>query len=439
MLATLQALYIALRTAATSEARSLSRVLFFLIMNLYIVATAQSVFGHFREAMLIFGIIIVALSVIQLFRVDRLIRLTAIGETLELARITPRQPGIISNKLIDVYWGIAIKLTVIITAFCIATPFMPLWREWWLPIIWPTIFILIAIGLGSIGTGFFKFLLVIEMLALIFITMTVMFPQVTAQLRIGELRNMVLRSDLADDVNNIDKIRQQQRDAEIKRDLEEISRWVQGNPNAKYHEDYSKFLQSVKNGERKTLNEIRYDILHPEVKVEKEKSDSVSTPPEWELYKKPDECKFDFSGRGVFANTVGPNGERANTGEVYSGCFLERGYEYKITFKGEYEKFFERLPFYKISWKGWTPQSERINKPFADYEFGALMLRVGNQHGIHPERDLDYILISDMENSRIFGELNINREIGEYVHPDVGSKIKNSTLSIKIERRLLQR
>lgn len=438
MLATLQALYIALRTAATSEARSLSRVLFFLIMNLYIVATAQSVFGHFQEAMLIFGIFIVALSVIQIFRVDKLIRLTVIGETLELARITPRQPGIISNKLIDVYWGIAIKLTVIITAFCIATPFMPLWREWWLPILWPTIFILVAIGLGSIGTGFFKFLLVIEMIALILITATVIFPQVNAQLRIGELKNRFLRSDIADDVNDIDKIRQQQRNAEIKRDLEEISRWVQENPNAKYSEDYLKFLQSVKNGERKTLNEIRYEILHPEVKV-KEKSDSTLTPPEWELYKDFGECKFVFSGRGVFSNTVGPNGEKAGTAEVYSGCFLEQGYEHKITFKGGYKNLFKRLPFHEITWKGWDPQSENIRKPFPEYPYGALMLRIGNQHGIHPEKGQDFIIISDMEGANIYGELNKNREHGDYVHPTMGSKVVESTLTIEIRRRPLQR
>jgi len=429
MLATLQALFNALRTTATAEARSLSRVLFFLIMSTYTMAAIQAAFGSQQNAVLIIGVIVIFLNVFQLFRVGRLIRLTAVGEALELARVTPTQAGIISNKLISTYWQIAVQLTVIISVFCIATPFMPLWRAWWVPIVWPTLFVFAGVALGSVGRKFFRLALTLEILALIFAVSNVMFPQINAQLRIGELSSRFIKTDLADDVNAIEGIRKSQRDAEIKRDLSEVSEWVQKNPNGKYSDDYSKFLESIKSGERKTLNEIRYEILHPPIKPPKSSEEKPS--PEWE---KVSDCQIHFSGR-TFSTTVGPDGERANTGEVYTECFLENGYDYKITFSGEYTKKLITQE-HKVSWRGFNPQSQGIAKPFPDYDFGALMLRIGNQVGIHPEKGKDFVVFAPMDSEKVFAEINVNRDPEEY-HDSKGSKLKNSTLSIKIERRPL--
>lgn len=153
--------------------------------------------------------------------------------------------------------------------------------------------------------------------------------------------------------------------------------------------------------------------------------------PKWETVK---ECPIHFSGR-IFSDTVGPNGERPLTGEVYTECFLKFGYEYKITYSGEHTKYLITKRYPHISWRGWRPQSQGMNKPFPDYNFGALMLRIGNQEGFHPQEKQDFIIFTPKENVKIFGELNVNREYDEYFNPNVGSKIKDSTLSIKIERR----
>jgi hypothetical protein len=156
--------------------------------------------------------------------------------------------------------------------------------------------------------------------------------------------------------------------------------------------------------------------------------------PEWEMVK---DCPIHFSGR-IFSNTVGPNGERANSGEIYSECFMEVGYDYKVTYSGTYSEFFVRKPWYdNISWQGWNPQSQGIDKPFPSYNYGALMLRIGNKESLHPESGKDFIVFTPTEAVKIFAELNINREDGEYYHLTEGAKLKNSTLSLKLERRPL--
>ncbi|KKP67121.1 MAG: hypothetical protein UR66_C0009G0100 [Candidatus Moranbacteria bacterium GW2011_GWE1_35_17] len=157
--------------------------------------------------------------------------------------------------------------------------------------------------------------------------------------------------------------------------------------------------------------------------------------PEWE---KVADCPIHFVGR-VFDNRVGPNGERPNTGEVYSGCFVEVGYEYKITFSGDYSQFFKHLPWYKkLSWSGWNPQIQDAIKPFPNYNYGALMLRIGAQNGLHPEKGKNFITFTPTDPAKILGELNITQREDSYIdQSSVGNKIQDSTLSIKIERRPL--
>jgi len=171
-------------------------------------------------------------------------------------------------------------------------------------------------------------------------------------------------------------------------------------------------------------------LSSPTAKPATAKSTISGKAPEWEIAK---DCPINFSGR-TFSNTVGPDGERAYTGEVYTECFLETGYDYKITFSGEYTK---RLitQEHRVSWRGFSPQSQGIVKPFPQYEVGALTLRIGSKDGLHPEAKKDFIVFTPTEAVKIFAEVNVNREEAEYRNPKVGSKLKNSTLSIKLERR----
>ena len=172
-------------------------------------------------------------------------------------------------------------------------------------------------------------------------------------------------------------------------------------------------------------------LISPTASTPPPASKTGGNAPEWETV---GNCPIHFSGR-TFSTTVGPDGERANTGEVYTECFLENGYDYKITFSGEYTKKLITQE-HKVSWRGFNPQSQGIAKPFPDYDFGALMLRIGNQVGIHPEKGKDFVVFAPMDSEKVFAEINVNRDPEEY-HDSKGSKLKNSTLSIKIERRPL--
>ncbi|EKE21410.1 MAG: hypothetical protein ACD_7C00253G0002 [uncultured bacterium] len=191
--------------------------------------------------------------------------------------------------------------------------------------------------------------------------------------------------------------------------------------------EYGDFVKS-----RSALVPIRKIEWESNKKEEVKKS---SNTPEWE---KIADCPIHFNGR-VFSDTVGPNGERPNTGEVYSGCFVEVGYEYKITFSGDYSQFFKHLPWYKkLSWSGWNPQIQDAIKPFPNYNYGALMLRIGAQNGLHPEKGKNFITFTPTDPAKILGELNITQREDSYIdQSSVGNKIQDSTLSIKIERRPL--
>lgn len=175
-------------------------------------------------------------------------------------------------------------------------------------------------------------------------------------------------------------------------------------------------------------------LSSPTAKPTAASSTAPGKAPEWELVK---DCPIPLSGR-IFSDTVGPNGERAHTGEVYSGCFVEIGYDYKITYSGKYSQWFTSDPWFNgLTWKGWNPQSQIIDKPFSELNYGALALRIGNKECLHPEGKKDFIIFTPSQDAKIFSELNISRDESEYHHPKVGSKIKNSTLSIKLERRPL--
>lgn len=139
-----------------------------------------------------------------------------------------------------------------------------------------------------------------------------------------------------------------------------------------------------------------------------------------------------ISGR-TFSMNVGPDGERAGTGEIFTGIILEPGYSYHLILSGEFiKRFFKKSE--KFNWRGWNPQSQGINKPFSSFPYGALMLRIGNKQGLHPEDGKDYVVYTPNQHERVFVELNINREFDDY-YDSRGVKISNSTLSLKVERR----
>ncbi|NCA94018.1 MAG: hypothetical protein EOM84_02440 [Sphingobacteriia bacterium] len=424
MIATLQALFNALRATATSEARSLTRVLFFLVMSAYTMAAIQAVLGNNRQFMLILGILIIFLNAFQLFRISRLIRLTAVGEALELARIVPNQTGIISNRLIDTYWQIAVQLTVIISVFCITTPFMPLWRDWWIPIVWPTLFVFAGVALGSFGQRFFRLALTVEILALIFIVSTVMFPQISAQLRIGELSKRFLRTDIADDVNIIERTRQSQRDAEIKMNLSEISDWVEKNPNGKYPDEYSRFLESVKNGERKTLREIRFEILHPKISTPTVKKNG------WE---KVEEKVVDFSR--VEVSSITPEQHIA---KIPLPVSIGSG-NYKIKLQGSYD-FFLGGRWIEFPWQG----NDRLvafpdKKEFSELQNGAVVILKGGENITPMSEDGAVVNLSGKIDKMTIKINTFFKNKGEYIHPSGGFILRNSEnkpLKIIIEKEV---
>jgi hypothetical protein len=144
-----------------------------------------------------------------------------------------------------------------------------------------------------------------------------------------------------------------------------------------------------------------------------------------------------------FNRSMGKNGERQGTGEIFIPHLCEAGYQYFFTLSGDFEKVFWHLPFVKISWQGNDAVAgQGINKPFPNLQYGALTLRIGNKEGLIPmagKNELSAMIISP---TAIFSEININREIDEYYDPttkglDAGNKLQKSNLSIKIERRRL--
>lgn len=165
---------------------------------------------------------------------------------------------------------------------------------------------------------------------------------------------------------------------------------------------------------------------------------SVSSEPKKNLsspWTKVKDTPLPFTGR-IFNESPGPDGEKNGTGEVFTGLVLEIGYDYKITFSGTYSEWFTSDPWFdNISWTGWNPQSARMKKPFPTHPYGALMLRIGDKSGLHPQEGQDFIIFTPNGNEKVFAELNINRELVEYFNPRVGRKIKNSTLLLRAERR----
>lgn len=131
----------------------------------------------------------------------------------------------------------------------------------------------------------------------------------------------------------------------------------------------------------------------------------------------------------------GKNGERQGTGEVFIPHLCEAGYRYFITISGEYEKLFWNPPFKKMPWTGNDRLvGQGVHKPFPNLQYGAVTLRIGDQDGLVPKDKTGFVDVTINAPSKIFVELNINREIGDYMLNGT-SKIRNSTLSLKIERR----
>ncbi|HFC76715.1 MAG TPA: hypothetical protein ENJ27_00605 [Candidatus Moranbacteria bacterium] len=429
MLQTFQALFRALRTASTAEARSMSRVLYFYIFSGYTLAAIQAAVPNLHNMIVILGLAIIGANAFQLFRVGRLIRLTAVGEALELARVIPIEEGITANKLIGLYWDIAIQLFIFMTGFCLLVPYLSLQREWWLAIAWPTLFILIGILFGMLGRVFLRIVSTTMLLLVMATVLSATFPQVNAQLHLGGILSRILPNELADQVNTISELREQQRKSQIKSDLEEVRIWVAEYPNTPYPEDFRKFLDAVSNGNPKTLSEIRAEILW-------EKENSPPPPKskkkigKWEnvgIFPIPIDKK-------MFNLVSGRNGERAGTGEMWIPYILLPDWEYKITFSGGYQKLFWHLPWISIPYRGDDGVAgQGVRKPFK-LPYGALVLRVGKV-SIFPAENTNSVFCQAKNTTKIFAELNINREPAEYYTPKLGFKLRNKNLSIKIERR----
>lgn len=425
MLATLQALFNALRATATYEARSLSRMLIFLIATAYSLSFAQSIFGQLSdEAVFIFGIIIIALNIYQIFRIRRLISVTAIGETLELARVLPTQAGVISNKLIDVYWQVAVSLAAIISVFCLTTPFMPLWRYWWLPTVWPTIFIFLGIVFGSFSKGFFKLILAVEIIAFTLIAFSMMFPQMKAHSQFGRLSEMIMPSDIADNVNSIDNLRKSQRDDEIRRNLEEVSTWVKKNPNTEYPKDYQFFLESQRIGGRKTLNEVRFEILHPRASTPTAKKTG---------WQKVEKKVVDFSRVEVLSITP-----EQHIATIPLPVSIGSG-NYRIKLQGSYD-FFLGGRWIEFPWQG----NDRLvafpdKKEFSELQNGAVVILKGGENITPMSEDGAVVNLSGKIDKMTIKINTFFKNKGEYIHPSGGFILRNSEnkpLKIIIEKEV---
>jgi hypothetical protein len=147
-----------------------------------------------------------------------------------------------------------------------------------------------------------------------------------------------------------------------------------------------------------------------------------------------------FLSSNSFNRWSGKNGERKGTGEVFIPHMCEMGYEYFFKVSGEFEKLFWHPPFEKISWQGNDAVAgQGANKPFPNLRYGALALRIGDKQGVFPSGADGEIKAMIIAPTPIFAEVNINREIGEYLDTqnNQGGKLQNSTLSVKIERRRL--
>lgn len=261
---TLQALFSALRTGANAEARSLYRILCFYIISGYSLGAIQAAFhwDWIHSLIVGLGIAIIAVNAYNLFRINRLIRFTAVGELLEVSNIIPNTTGITSNDLIKMYWNIAVQLLIFMTGFCLLIPHLSLYREWWLALAWPTMFIFVAIVFGALGRWFLRLVSSVAILGVIAVVLSATFPQIDAQLHLGFLLERVLPNKIADGVSSIDTLRKKQRENQIATDLEEVKNWIATNPNAPYPKDYERFLYSVRNnGTQKTLSEIRKEII----------------------------------------------------------------------------------------------------------------------------------------------------------------------------------
>ncbi len=431
MLETFRVLFRALRTAGTTEAKSMSRVLSFYILGGYFLAAIQAAIPNFHNFIVILGFAIIGANAFHLFRISRLIRLTATGEALELARVIPTEEGITANKLIALYWDIAVQLFIFIAGFCLLVPHLPLQREWWLAIAWPTLFILVGILFGTLGRTILRVVSITMLLFVIATVLSATFPQIDTQLHLSGLLNRVLPNELADSINAISKLRQQQRVTQIKSDLEEVRIWVLEHPNTPCPKDYARFLESSQNGSQKTLAEIRVELL-------REKESPPPPKPKKAVEKKfgkwGDVETFPVPLSERTLNLVpGENGEKAGTGEIWIPYILLPGWEYRITFSGEYQKLFWHLPWETIGWQGDNSVAgQNVRKPF-NLPYGALVLRIGKAN-VFPTKNAN-IFCRVKTAEKIFAELNINRELGEYHTPELGFKLKNKNLSIKIERR----
>ncbi|MDD5652162.1 MAG: hypothetical protein PHX98_02060 [Candidatus Moranbacteria bacterium] len=153
----------------------------------------------------------------------------------------------------------------------------------------------------------------------------------------------------------------------------------------------------------------------------------------WELV---GEFPVPLSGNTFNSRGPGAHGARMNTGEVYL-CSLEQGYKYRFTLSGEYD-IFGNHSWARLSWRG-GQSGQGFRPPFRALNRGALALRIGSTEGLHPQtgNSFEYLVASGKED--IFAEININRELVVYYNPakntgQAGGKLRNSTLSVKIER-----
>lgn len=139
----------------------------------------------------------------------------------------------------------------------------------------------------------------------------------------------------------------------------------------------------------------------------------------------------DISGISFYPR-IGPNGEEAKSGEVIIPHIIHVNWEYKITFVGAYERRYQEN-WYTVGWEGNGIEKDP-NLPFPNIDPGKLVLRIGMNSGFSPPKENGEIKYLPLRNSLLYARLNIKELQSEYIDLS-GSKIKNSTLSIKIERR----